>query len=103
MTAPGSRSGTQGKVPRIRSLYFGQKRGNNDDKRRCTMSSLCRWLGCATAAIAFCTTVSGQPTPSILGVVHKVEGSPVSHVEVRIEGAGATQTSDSGEFAFPLT
>ena len=66
------------------------------------MSSLCRWLGYATAAITFCTAVSGQQTPSILGVVHKVGGLPVSHVEVRIEGAGATETKDSGEFALPM-
>ncbi|HEY4932936.1 MAG TPA: tetratricopeptide repeat protein [Terriglobales bacterium] len=67
------------------------------------MSSRCRWLGYVTAAIAFCTTVSGQQTPSILGVVHKVGGLPVSHVEVRIEGAGAAETKDSGEFALPMT
>ena len=64
---------------------------------------MCRLPVCAAAAIAFCTTISGQQAPSILGVVHKVGGPPVSHVEVRIEGSGATLTSDSGEFALPMT
>ncbi len=30
-------------------------------------------------------------------------GLPVSHVQVRVEGAGAALTSDSGEFALPMT
>jgi tetratricopeptide (TPR) repeat protein len=50
-----------------------------------------------------CTVAAGQQKPSILGVVHKVGGLPVSHAEVRIEGAGTSETSDSGEFALLMT
>ena len=55
-----------------------------------------------TTAI-FSVAVFGQQKASISGIVHKVDGPPVSHVEVRIEGAGATLTRDSGEFTMPMT
>ncbi|MFZ0312908.1 MAG: tetratricopeptide repeat protein [Candidatus Korobacteraceae bacterium] len=61
-----------------------------------------RWGGVAIALVIFCTAVSGQQKPSIFGIVHQVEGSPVSHAEVSVEGAGATVTSDSGQFALAM-
>ena len=66
------------------------------------MSSPERSGGVAIALVVFCMAVSGQQKPSISGIVHQVEGSPVSHAEVSVEGAGATVTSDSGQFAMAM-
>jgi tetratricopeptide (TPR) repeat protein len=44
-----------------------------------------------------------QQVPSFPGKVQKVGGTGLGHVTVRIEGAGSTSTSDSGEFTFPLS
>src|SRR5258708_30475478 len=63
-----------------------------------------RWpMNCLAAIAMFGTGVSAQQADSISGMVHKLGGIPVSHVEVRIEGAGATLTSDSGEFLLAMT
>jgi hypothetical protein len=40
--------------------------------------------------------------PSFPGMVRQVDGAEVAHVTVRVEGDGSAETSDSGEFSFPL-
>src|ERR1700722_1024792 len=49
------------------------------------------------------TAMGNQTSPSFSGRVQKVGGNGLSHATVRIEGAGSTETSDSGEFTFPLS
>ncbi len=66
------------------------------------MPSPGRCGGVAIALLIFCAAVSSQQRPSIAGIVHQVEGSPVSHAEVSVEGAGTTVTSDSGQFALAM-
>src|SRR5579872_4840633 len=61
------------------------------------------WRKLVVALAVLCPAVSAQQKPSISGIVHQVEGMPVSHAAVSVEGAGATVTSDSGEFALPMT
>ena len=51
----------------------------------------------------FCIAAAAQQVPSFPGKVQKVGGTGLGHVTVRIEGAGSTSTSDSGEFTFPLS
>jgi tetratricopeptide (TPR) repeat protein len=46
---------------------------------------------------------AAQQVPSFPGRVQKVGGTGLGHVTVRIEGAGSTSTSDSGEFTFPFS
>src|SRR5258708_37674984 len=63
-----------------------------------------RWpMNCLAAIALFGTGVTAQQATAISGIVHKLGGIPVSHVEVRIEGAGATLSSDSGEFLLSMT
>src|SRR5216684_2004113 len=60
--------------------------------------------GFAVAVACFCmAAVMGQQIPTFSGSVQKVGGAGLPHATVRIEGAGSTETSDSGEFTFPLS
>ena len=52
------------------------------------------------AICAYSLVAVGQQLP---GRVQRPGNIPISHATVRIEGAGSTQTSDSGEFSFPMT
>jgi tetratricopeptide (TPR) repeat protein len=68
------------------------------------MSPLARSrAGIAVAVAGFCMAAMGQHIPSLSGRVQKVGGTGVPRAGVRIDGAGSTETSDSGEFAFPLS
>lgn len=60
-------------------------------------------VSCALIASVFWISASGEQPASISGVVLRVGGLPVPQVEVRIEGAGAALSSDSGEFVLPMT
>src|SRR6266851_4283720 len=59
--------------------------------------------GFAVAMASFCMAAIGQQIPSFPGKVQKVGGTGLPHATVRIEGSGSTETSDSGEFTFPLS
>ena len=68
------------------------------------MSPLCNWrLSLAVPLASFCMGAAAQQPPSFPGRVQKVGGTGLGHVTVRIEGAGTTSTTDSGEFTFPFT
>jgi tetratricopeptide (TPR) repeat protein len=68
------------------------------------MSSPTRWrLGLAAVVFSLWTMAASQQVPSFPGRVQRVGGTGLSHVTVRIEGAGSTETSDTGEFIFPLS
>jgi hypothetical protein len=70
------------------------------------MSPLARSrAGFAVVLAGVCLVAMGQQTAprSFPGRVQKVGGTGLSHATVRIEGAGSTETSDSGEFAFSLS
>jgi hypothetical protein len=67
------------------------------------MASLAKWrTGIALAAAGFCIATTAQEIPSFAGRVQKVGGIPLPHVTVLIEGAGSTETSDSGDVALHL-
>ena len=57
----------------------------------------------AAAVFTVCIAVMGQQVPSFPGRVQKVGGTGLAHATVRIEGAGSAETSESGEFTFPLS
>jgi tetratricopeptide (TPR) repeat protein len=58
----------------------------------------------AVLVASFCMPAMGQQAAnSFPGIVQKVGGAGLPHATVRIDGAGSTETSDSGEFSFPLS
>jgi tetratricopeptide (TPR) repeat protein len=79
------------------------------------MAASAMWrAGLAVAAGSFCMmAAAGQQIPSLQmsssqissfpGRVEKVGGAGLAHATVRIEGAGSSETGDSGEFTFPLS
>jgi tetratricopeptide (TPR) repeat protein len=81
-------------------------------------ASAMRRAGLAVAAGSFCMMAAGQQRPalpisssqipssqisSFPGRVERVGGAGLAHATVRIEGAGSSETGDSGEFTFPLS
>jgi tetratricopeptide (TPR) repeat protein len=63
-----------------------------------------RGAGVAVLVAGFCLPAIGQQAPnSFPGIVEKMGGAGLPHATVRIDGAGSTETSDSGEFVFPFT
>jgi len=52
--------------------------------------------------LAAMSTAAARQTRSVSGGVRTADDAPVARTEVRIDGAGANVTTDSGEFVFPL-
>jgi len=58
--------------------------------------------GVCALVLALAGAANAQ-TPQISRVLRTAEDTPVPRTEVRIDGAGANATTDSGEFGFPLS
>lgn len=62
----------------------------------------CSTAGIFPLLVALSTSAAAPQTRSVSGGVRTADDAPVARTEVRIDGAGANVTTDSGGFAFPL-